>query len=97
MTDQPQNQPKKPYSKKDVWLGIGILALLHLLISFFPDALFMIGIAQIVYLIPALIIAYVKKREGIAQGLLIGAGITFLVNAACFGIVLFMLSGTSFH
>lgn len=28
-----------------------------------------------------------KERKGILQGLLIGAGITLLINEACFGIV----------
>lgn len=76
-----------PRSVLDVWLGIGLLALLHLLLFIFPAAFFFIGIAQLVYVIPALIIA--RNRRGIMQGLLIGAGITFLLNAACFGFVFY--------
>lgn len=81
----------KPHSPKrdktyirHVWLGIGILAILHLLLFFFPVSFFFIGVTQIVYLIPATIVF--RKNEGVVQGLLIGGGITFLLNAACFGL-----------
>ncbi|MFD0960714.1 hypothetical protein [Paenibacillus chungangensis] len=77
---------KPPGHMKQVWLGIGLMALLHLLLFIVPIAFFFIGIAQIVYLLPAMFI--VRKRSGIVQGLLIGAGITFLLNAACFGLLM---------
>lgn len=76
---------KRPGHMKQVWLGIGLMALLHLLLFIVPIAFFFIGIAQIVYLLPALLI--VRERSGIVQGLLIGAGVTFLLNAACFGLL----------
>ncbi|WP_419871196.1 hypothetical protein [Candidatus Pristimantibacillus sp. PTI5] len=77
---------KSPDHTKQVWLGMGLLALLHLLLFLFPVAFFLIGIAQIIYLLPALLIFH--KKSGIVQGLLLGAGITFLLNATCFGLVL---------
>jgi hypothetical protein len=69
----------------DVWKGIGLTALLHLIPLVFPVLYFFIGVAQLVYIIPALIIC--RKNTGMVQGLLIGAGITLLLNAACFGIM----------
>ena len=77
---------KSPGHVKQVWLGIGLLAVLHLLLFLFPFAFFFIGIAQLIYLIPAFLIFH--KKRGIIQGLLIGAGITFLLNAACFGLLI---------
>lgn len=75
----------------DVWKGIGLTCLLHLLLFFYPPAWFGVGVTQLVYMIPALILA--RKHQGIMQGMLIAMGITFLLNAACFGIVLFNLGG----
>ena len=49
--------------------------------------LLFIGVGQVVYVGPAF---WWAKRRGLvrlAQGLLIGAGITFLLNAACWGLM----------
>ncbi|WP_051251393.1 hypothetical protein [Paenibacillus harenae] len=92
MSDEENKQPDAPSSgkapghTKQVWLGIGLLALLHLLLFVFPIAFFFISIAQLVYLIPAIVIF--RKKSGIVQGLAIGAGITVLLNAACFGLLI---------
>ncbi|QYR22474.1 hypothetical protein KZ483_05735 [Paenibacillus sp. sptzw28] len=85
---QPDVSPsrKSPDHAKQVWLGIGLLAVLHLLLFLFPAAFFFISITQLLYLIPAILIF--RKKSGIVQGLLIAAGITLLLNAACFGLVL---------
>ncbi|MCU6712078.1 hypothetical protein M6D81_25600 [Paenibacillus sp. J5C_2022] len=80
------DERKPPGHMKQVWLGIGLMAVLHLLLFIVPVAFFFIGIAQVVYLLPAIFI--VRKKSGIVQGLLIGAGVTFLLNAACFGLLL---------
>lgn len=86
-TTQPTIPSKKSsYNLKHVWLGIGMLALLHPIIFLFEGWIFAIGILQVVYLIPATLIF--KKYPGIVQGLIIGGGITFLLNAACFGLVI---------
>lgn len=81
----PETAPTRP-PKGGVGKGIGILALLHLLLIVYPVAYFGIGIVQLLYVIPAAI--YFRKQTGVMQGILIGAGITFLLNAACFGLVL---------
>lgn len=77
---------KSPDHTKQVWQGIGLLAVLHLLLFLFPFAFFFISIAQLLYLLPAILIF--RKKSGIVQGLLIGAGITILLNAACFGLLI---------
>jgi hypothetical protein len=82
----PPATPPRSHTKQ-VWKGIGLLTLLHLLVLIFPVVFFAIGIVQIIYLLPALIIC--RNNTGMVQGLLIAAGITFLLNAACFGIVMF--------
>ena len=51
--------------------------------------LLFIGVAQLLYVGPAF---WWTRRRGfvrLAQGLLIGAGITFLLNAACWGLIAF--------
>ena len=68
-------------------LHIVILGLFALVWAPGVTAIVAIGIIQWFYVIPAVIIAARKKRPGIVQGLLIGAGVTVLLNAACFGFV----------
>lgn len=83
--------PENPGSSHglEVLKGMGILVLLHFLLFIFPAAFFFIGVAQLIYLLPAVIIAFNRGRVGMGQGILIAGAITFLLNAACFG----MLSG----
>lgn len=47
-----------------------------------------VGGVQIAYAAPAAIVLALRRRTRTLKGLLIGAGITFLVNATCAGIVL---------
>ena len=76
----------------EIWLGIGLTALLHLVALVLLTALnweqflVFIGGTQLVYILPVSLIFIFKKRSSIAAGMWIGAGITFLLNAACFGI-----------
>ncbi|MUT68276.1 hypothetical protein [Paenibacillus sp. NEAU-GSW1] len=85
--EQEQAPPKKPAKHiGQVLIGMGLLTLMHLLLFFLPVLFFFIGVIQIVYLLPAIVL--LRKKTGIVQGLLIGAGITFLLNAACFGLVI---------
>jgi hypothetical protein len=51
-------------------------------------SLIFIGIIQLVYIIPAIIFYYRDGRRGVVKGLIIGAAITFLLNATCAGLVL---------
>ncbi|MFF2157493.1 hypothetical protein ACFVVQ_19545 [Paenibacillus chitinolyticus] len=80
---------RRPWKGPDVWKGIGWVALGHLLWLFALPMYFGIGIVQMLYVLPLLLIF--SKRTAIVQGILIGAGITFLLNAACFGYVMFSL------
>jgi hypothetical protein len=51
--------------------------------------IFFIGISQLLYMLPAILIAQGKDRPQLAKGFMIGAAITFLLNAACTGLVFF--------
>jgi len=46
-----------------------------------------IGLVQLVYLIPLMILYGRRGMKPMVQGLLIGGGITFLVNGSCWGLV----------
>ena len=46
-----------------------------------------IGVSQLLYIIPAVLIAQARGRPGIARGLMIAAGVVFLLNSACFGMI----------
>lgn len=88
MSDKPGNHAA------DVGIGIGITALLHLLLFFYPQGFLFIGVAQLVYMLPVIVVTAiaVRSRTGILQGMMLGMGITFLLNAACVGFVLFQFS-----
>jgi hypothetical protein len=47
----------------------------------------LIGITQLVYVIPALVILHRRGQPKAVKGLIIGATITFLLNAACWGLL----------
>ena len=87
---QPGDQQARSFS---VWAGIGLTILLHMIqipLAFVTSgiAVFFIGLSQLLYMIPVFVWVLVKQKEPeLAKGLAIGAAITFLLNAACFGIV----------
>ena len=54
------------------------------LISLF--LLFGFGVTQLIYIIPAIVIARRKGRRELAKGLIIVAAIAFLLNASCFAL-----------
>lgn len=58
---------------------------------------FGIGVTQLIYVIPGIIYFRRNGKPLIAKGIIIGASITFLLNAACFGALFAVLSNTSFH
>lgn len=80
--------------------GIGWLVVAHLVGQIILSPLMgfvWISLSQLIYVIP-MAISFSKKGESeTIKGLWIGAGITVLLNAACFGIILFSLSKTNFH
>ena len=50
-------------------------------------ALFGIGITQLVYQVPAILMARRRGRPGIARGIIIAASLTALLNASCWGLL----------
>ncbi|MBK7644884.1 MAG: hypothetical protein IPJ19_17890 [Planctomycetes bacterium] len=56
-----------------------------------------IGLFQLLYMGPALLYISKRKQPRTLKGMQIALGITFLLNAACFGVVLVSLSGANFH
>ena len=55
-----------------------------------PMLLVVIGLVQLLYLIPAWIILRVKGQKRTALGIVICAAITFLLNAGCWGLIAVM-------
>jgi hypothetical protein len=82
-------------------VGAGVLRLLLLHLIQLPLMVvggpLWIGVSQLVYVIPQHFAFKKQGRAACLHGLWIGAGVTFLLNAGCFGIVLVSLSRTSFH
>jgi hypothetical protein len=73
---------------KQFWLGVLLTTVLHIVWLAYPAGYVVIGLTQLVYVVPLLIYAAVKGKKKLLQGVLVAAGVTFLVNTACFGIVL---------
>lgn len=59
--------------------------------------LLFIGLLQLIYLGPAMMIYGTQRRTETVKGIAIVLAITFLINAACFGLVMGSLSGGSLH
>lgn len=95
------NQPYPlPKSQGNVWAGLGLTVVAHIIfqplisllgmipkMEFLFFSVFFIGLSQLVYMIPAIIIAFSQGKPQLGKGFLIGAGITFLLNAACMGMI----------
>ena len=78
-------------SVRDTWLGFGLCLLLHLLqvpmLRVLQGmAFWWIGASQLIYIVPAILIAKSRGRPGIVKGLIIGPSLPLLLNAACFGL-----------
>jgi Na+/proline symporter len=101
MQNEPDFIPPPPPAPDHEWvLGIGLLLLLHLIqiplaVMSVGVSLVAIGLSQLLYVIPAIIIYRRKNRPGMVKGLIIGAAITFLLNGAC--TALFFLNPPNFH
>lgn len=68
--------------------GMLLLLLLHLLqipMTWLSGGIsvFFIGVTQLLYFLPAVVVLIVKKRSETAKGLSTAAGITFLLNGTC--------------
>jgi len=100
----PDVHPARPDEQQsqriEIWRGVGLAFLLHMIqipltfaTSFF--SLIFIGISQLLYIVPAIVIYQRKGRPGVVKGLIIAAAITFLLNATCTVIVFGYLN--NFH
>ena len=74
--------------------GVGLTLLMHLLgqalftlATLGPSILFF-GVSQLLYVVPAYVIAIRKGYPQTARGIAITAGISFLLNAGCTALVL---------
>jgi hypothetical protein len=57
----------------------------------------LIGVTQLVYMVPAILAALRRQRSALARGLIIGAALTFLLNAACWGALGLAMQGADFR
>ncbi len=78
-------------------IGAAIVGAITMMIGIGFVILLGIGIVQLAWILP-LYFSFRKRGETeTAKGVLIGAGITFLLNAGCWGVVMTSLSRTTFH
>ncbi len=92
-----------PPSQGSIGRGLGLTLALHALAVVLscafagltgPDAVdglmpfIAIGVVQLVYIVPAYLVCSGESRRRTRKGLVLGAGITFLLNATCAGLVL---------
>lgn len=82
-------------------VGTGVLRLLLLHLLQIPLTVvggpIWIGLSQLFYVVPQHFAFKKQGRNACIRGLWLGAGVTFLLNAGCFGIVLLSLSNASFR
>ena len=98
--EPPLNPPEPNLHSLDWALGLGLLLLMHLIqiplaAGTLGLSLIVLGLTQLAYVIPAVIIARRKGRPGIAKGLIIGAALTFLLNGTC--TIYFFSNPMNFH
>ena len=89
--------PSPPKFSHDILRGLGLTLLLHLTqvpltVVSSGVSFALIGFSQGLYIVPAFIIAGIKKRPGMMIGLMIGAGLTLLLNAATCAGLLYLFS-----
>lgn len=93
-------------AKGNIWYGVGICAVWTLLAypiavavasylspDFAPLMIVAVGVFQFLYIIPLAIYFWRCGKTATLQGVLIGAGITFLINGGCWGLVAVSLGG----
>ena len=86
-------RPGKP--NRFAW-GFGIVMLLHivLIVIFFRLPLYLIGVTQFLYVAPIAWLAYRRSHIFFLQGVLTAAGITVLIDGACYFMVTAATSST---
>ena len=96
-------QPSQPGGRQgDIWRGIGLGLLLQVIqiplgVVTSLISLIFIGVSQLLYIIPVIVIYGRKGRPGIVKGLAITAALIFMLNATCTVIFFAALSSASFH
>ena len=89
-------EPARGAERGSVGAGFALLLLLHLLQvpmnALVNGAWIVLGVTQLLYGVPALVVAASRGQTDTAKGIALGALLTFLLNAACFGIVCGRLS-----
>ncbi len=81
---QPPERARDRRTNEGVWRGIALALLLHLLQLPFAIAseggtLLLLGVTQVVYEVPALLVVSVMGRRDLAIGIVIGTAVSFLV------------------
>jgi hypothetical protein len=87
---------KGPGGWKGVVLGLVLTIVLHvvggmLILASINDpggykglgVIMFLGVVQLLYMIPAILLARMGGHRALAKGLIIGAAVTFLLNATC--------------
>ena len=91
--------PIAPGGNDSVGRGVLRLLLLHLWqipLTVVGGPLW-IGLSQLAYVIPQSLSYRKQGKSESLKGLWIGAGVTFLLNAGCFGLVFYSMAHTNFH
>ncbi|MBO0860704.1 MAG: hypothetical protein J2P21_19915 [Chloracidobacterium sp.] len=96
-----QGAPQCP-KRGEIWRGFGTAFLLHMIQIPLAavtglTALIFIGVSQVLYIVPAVIIYYRNGRYDVVKGLVIAAALTFLLNATCTAIFLAILAYGNSH
>jgi hypothetical protein len=68
--------------------GVGLARYLRSFATVGLWFVFGFGVSQLIYMLPAIVIARRRGRPGLAKGLIIAASIAFLLNASCFALLL---------
>lgn len=90
-------------SKGSLWAGLGLTLVFHIVALVAMYFIFVsselglmlelpmrfIGLSQLVYMIPAILIFRRRDAHETAKGLIVGASITFLLNSTCNGFIFF--------
>ena len=80
-TPLPPPIPDVEYPERNTFArGFGFILLMHL--ALFP-VIAIVGVTQLIYVIPTAIRAHNRRDKARLQGVLVAAGLTFLLNGLC--------------
>jgi len=91
--------PRRPATPGTLWKRVGIfagwVALAQVVLGLATGgvSVFFVGVSQLLAVVPLAIYAAKKKDNLLLKVTLIGAGVVFMLNAACFGVLAFSLRG----